>query len=348
MNGTLLTITSLPLREGPREGDKKETKMHRVLVTARIFGNISDKAYDIFKDRGIELAPNPYKGKGLSEEELIELIDGVHGLLTGVDQVSAKFIEKADQLKVISKFGAGVDNVDIAAATKKGIVVTRAPGTNSDSVADMAFALLFAISRRVVYAYDAIKKGEWPLIMGTELWNKTIGIIGLGQIGRRVAKRAKGFNMTILANDILPDEAFIKENNIKLVKLEELIQESDFITIHTPLTPDTKDLIDEEQLKAMKPSAYLVNTARGGIVNEAALYKALTSDTIAGAAFDVTVEEPPVDRQLIGLDNFVLTPHMAAFTNEAIANMERLSAQNIIDVLEGNMPEHVVNKEVVK
>ena len=166
--------------------------MHKVLVTARIFGHTSDKAYDIFKSKGIEIAPNPYKGKGLSEDELIELIDGVHGLLTGVDQVSEKFIQKADQLKVISKFGAGVDNIDIQAATQKGIVVTRAPGMNSDSVADMAFALLFAAARRVVYAYDAIKKGEWPLLLGTELWNKTIGIIGLGQIGKRVALRTKG------------------------------------------------------------------------------------------------------------------------------------------------------------
>jgi len=313
-----------------------------------MFGNISDSAYDVFTERGIAIAPNPYKGKGLSEEELIELIPGVQGLLTGVDQVSEKFIRAADELKVISKFGAGVDNIDISAATAKGIVVTRAPGTNSDSVADMAFALLFAAARKVVYAYDQVRSGKWPLILSTELGNKTLGIIGIGQIGKRVALRAKGFNMKVLANDIEPDETFVKENNIELTDLSRLLEESDFITIHTPLTGETRNLIGKSELEKMKPSAFLVNTARGGIVNEDALYDALTSNTIAGAAFDVLVEEPPVDRKLIGLDNFIVTPHIAAFTREAIANMERLSARNIIDVLQGKIPEHVVNPEVLR
>lgn len=322
--------------------------MHRVLVTARMFGNDSDSAYDAFTRRGIAVAPNPYKGKGLSEDELIELIPGVQGLLTGVDQVSEKFIRAADELKVISKFGAGVDNIDISAATDKGIIVTRAPGTNSDSVADMAFALLFAAARKVVYAYDQIRSGQWPLILSTELWNKTLGIVGIGQIGKRVALRAKGFNMKVLASEIAPDETFVAEHNIELTDLNRLLEKSDFITIHTPLTDATRNLIDKKELEKMKPTAFLVNTARGGIVNEDALYDALTSNTIAGAAFDVLVDEPPVDRKLIGLDNFIATPHISAFTKEAITNMERLSAQNIIDVLQGRIPEHVVNPEVLK
>ena len=321
--------------------------MHRVLVTARMFGNTSDKAYDIFKTKGIEVAPNPYKGKGLSEDQLIELIPGVHGLLTGVDEVSEKFIQATDDLKVISKFGAGVDNIDISAATDKGIVVTRAPGTNSDSVADMAFALLFAAARKVVYAYDRIRSGEWPLMLSTELWSKTLGIIGIGQIGKRVALRAKGFNMKVLASEIAPDEDFFNEQGIELVDLSRLLEESDFITIHTPLTDETRNLIDRKEFEKMKPTAFLVNTARGGIVNEDALYDALISGTIAGAAFDVLEEEPPRNRKLIGLDNFIVTPHISAFTKEAIGNMERLSAQNIIDVLEGNPPPHVVNPQVL-
>jgi len=312
-----------------------------------MFGNISDSAYDVFTERGIAVAPNPYKGKGLSEDELIELIPGVHGLLTGVDQVSEKFIRAADELKVISKFGAGVDNIDISAATAKGIIITRAPGTNSDSVADMAFALLFAVARKVVYAYDQVRSGKWPLIQSTELWNKTLGIIGIGQIGKRVALRAKGFNMRVLASDIAPDVTFVEEHNIELTDLSRLLEESDFITIHTPMTDETRNLIDKGELEKMKPTAFLVNTARGGIVNEDALYNALTSNTIAGAAFDVLIDEPPVDRKLIGLDNFIVTPHIAAFTREAITNMERLSAQNIIDVLQGKIPEHVVNPEVL-
>jgi len=321
--------------------------MHKVLVTARIFGHVSDMAYNIFKTKGIEVAPNPYKGKGLSEDQLIELIPGVHGLLTGVDEVSEKFIQAADDLKVISKFGAGVDNIDVDAATDKGIIVTRAPGTNSDSVADMAFALLFAAARKVVYAYDQIRSGEWPLMLSTELWSKTLGIIGIGQIGKRVALRAKGFNMKVLASEIAPDEDFFNEQGIERVDLSRLLEESDFITIHTPLTDETRNLIDRKELEKMKPTAFLVNTARGGIVNEDALYDALISDTIAGAAFDVLEEEPPRDRKLIGLDNFIVTPHISAFTKEAIGNMERLSAQNLIDVLEGNTPPHVVNPQVL-
>ncbi|MBW1700146.1 MAG: phosphoglycerate dehydrogenase [Deltaproteobacteria bacterium] len=322
--------------------------MYKVLVTARIFGHVSEDAYNGFKEKGIEVLPNPCKGRALSEDELIEMIDGAHGLLTGVDPVTARVIESARQLKVISKFGAGVDNIDLQAATRKGVIVTNAPGTNSDSVADMAFSLMLAISRRIPLAFDLVRKGEWPLLMGTEIWNKTLGIVGLGNIGKRVALRAKGFNMKVLAYEIAPDEPFVKANDIQLVGLDQLLRESDFISIHTPLTAETRNLMGKEQFAFMKPSAFLVNTARGGIVDEAALYEALKSEKIAGAAFDVLEQEPPKDRKLLGLDNFIVTPHIAAFTAEAIGNMERLSSQNIIDVLEGRIPPHVVNKEVLK
>ncbi len=322
--------------------------MHKVLVTVRIFANLSSNpAYDILKDKGIELVPNPYKGKGLSEDELMELIPGVHGLLTGVDQVTAKFIQASDKLRVISKFGTGVDNIDIKAATEKGIIVTKAPGMNSDSVADMAFALLFAIARRVPYASDKVKNGEWPLILGTEIWGKTLGIIGLGEIGKRVALRAKGFNMRVSVYEIEPDEEFIEDHKLEVVDLNRLLQESDFVSIHTPLLDDTRDLIGKKEIQRMKPDAFLINTARGGIVNEDALYDALTSGVIAGAAFDVLKDEPPADRKLIGLENFVGTPHISAFTKEAINNMARISAQNVVDVLEGKIPPFVANKEVL-
>jgi D-3-phosphoglycerate dehydrogenase len=160
--------------------------------------------------------------------------------------------------------------------------------------------------------------------------------------------RAKGFNMKILAYDIVPDDYFVKENNIELINLNQLLQESDVISIHTPLTSESKNLIGPVQLEMMKPSAFLVNTARGGIVDEDALYDALKSGKIAGAAFDVLKDEPPQDRKLFELDNFIATPHMAAFTTEAISNMERMSAQNVIDVLDGNVPPYVVNTEVLK
>jgi D-3-phosphoglycerate dehydrogenase len=321
--------------------------MYKVLVTARIFGHLADDSFDIFKNSGFELANNPYRGKGLSEDELIELIRGVHGLLTGVDQVTAKVINAADELKVISKFGAGVDNIDVAAATQKGVVVTNAPGMNSDAVADMTFSLILSIARRIPFASDQVRKGNWPLIVGTEICNKTLGLIGLGEIGKRVAVRAGGFNMKILAYELLPDEQFIQKLGIKRVSLNRLLQESDFVSIHVPLTSETKDLIKTEQLEMMKPTAYLINTARGGIVDENALHDVLQSRELAGAAFDVFKEEPLKEKALIELDNFIVTPHISPFTKEAIENAEKLSAQNIIDVLKGQSPPFIVNPEVL-
>jgi D-3-phosphoglycerate dehydrogenase len=321
--------------------------MYKVLVTARIFGHLSDDSFDIFKNSGFELADNPYREKGLSGNELIELIGGVHGLLTGVDQVTAKVINAADELKVISKFGTGVDNIDVAAATHKGVVVTNAPGMNSDAVADMTFSLILSIARRIPFANDQVRKGNWPLIVGTEICNKTLGLIGLGQIGKRVAMRAGGFNMKILAYELLPDEQFVQELGIKLVPLNRLFQESDFVSIHVPFTSETEDLIKTEQLEMMKPTAYLINTARGGIVDENALYHALESGEIAGAAFDVFKEEPLKQKALIELDSFIATPHISPFTKEAIENAEKLSAQNIIDVLKGQFPPFIVNPEVL-
>lgn len=321
--------------------------MNRVLVTARIFGHLSDDSFDIFRKSGFEVVQNPYRGKRLLENELLELIGDVHALLTGVDQVTAKVINAADELKVISKFGTGVDNIDVAAATQKGVIVTNAPGMNSDAVADMTFSLILSIARRIPFANDQVRKGNWPLIVGTEICNKTLGLIGLGQIGKRVAMRAGGFNMKILAYELLPDEQFVQELGINLVPLNRLLQESDFVSIHVPLTSETKDLIKTEQLEMMKSTAYLINTARGGIVDENALHAALESGEIAGAAFDVFKEEPLKEKALIELDNFIATPHISPFTKEAIENAEKLSAQNIIDVLKGQFPPFILNPKVL-
>ena len=319
--------------------------MHSVLVTARIFGQISDQAFDVFRKNGLKVVPNPYRGKKLSEIELIELIGGVDALVSGLDQVTAKVIGASDQLKVISMFGTGVDHIDVKAATEKGIVVTNTPAVNSDAVADMTFALMLAISRKIPFAFDQIKEQKWPLIIGVEVCNKTLGLIGLGQIGKRVALRAAGFNMKILANKRFRDEPFINEKKIKLVPLNQLLRESDFVSIHVPLTPETRDLIGPDQFEIMQPTACLINTARGGIVDESALYDALKSGKIAGAAFDVLKEEPLKERRLLELENFILTPHISAFTREAIEKTEKLSAQNVVDVLKGHHCPNIINPE---
>jgi D-3-phosphoglycerate dehydrogenase len=314
-------------------------------VTARIFGQISDQAFDVFRKNGLEVVPNPYAGKGLSENELLELIGGVHGLLTGLDKVTAKVIFAADQLKVISKFGAGVDNIDVKAATEKGIVVTNTPAVNSEAVADMTFALMLAIARRIPFAFDRVKEQQWPLIVGVEVCNKTLGLIGLGQIGKRVAIRAGGFNMRILIHEKYPDNQFVQEHRIQLAPLNQLLRESDLVSIHVPLTPETKNLIGQEQFEMMRPTAFLINTARGEIVDENALYEALKCGKIAGAAFDVLKEEPLKERRLLELENFIVTPHISAFTKEAIEKTEKLSAQNVVDVLKGHHCHNIINPE---
>ena len=321
--------------------------MSSVLVTARIFGHLSDKSLDMFTRNGLDVVPNPYKGKGLSENELIGLIKGVDALLTGVDQVTAKVIRAADRLKVISKFGTGVDNIDLDAATENGIIVTNTPGMNANAVADMTFSLMLGIARKVTLAFDQVRAGRWSLIVGTEIWKKSLGLIGLGKIGKGVAIRASGFNMKLLAYDKFPDKKFAKERNIKLVTLNQLLQASDFISIHVPLTPDTENLIGKCQFEMMKTSAFLINTARGGIVDENALYDALVSGRIAGAAVDVLKEEPPKKNRLVELENFIITPHISSFTKEAIRNTERVSAQNIIDLLKGGHSPYIVNPEVL-
>ena len=319
-----------------------------MLVTARIFGHVSDQSFDIFKKHNIEVVPNPYRGKRLYEDELIALIGGVDGLLTGVDDVTSKVIYAADKLKVISKFGTGVDNIDITAATEKGIIVTNAPGTNSDGVADMTFALMFAAARRIPFAFDQVRQEKWPLIVGTAVWGKSIGLIGLGEIGKRVAMRARGFNMEVLCYEKFPDEKFIRQQKIKLVSLKQLLQTSDFVSIHVPLTDETSHLIGASEMEMMKPTAILINTARGGIVDEEALYKGLKSGKPMAAAFDVLKEEPPADLNLMDLDNFIVTPHISPFTKEAIEAAEQLSAQNLVDLLEGRYPANIINPEVLK
>jgi D-3-phosphoglycerate dehydrogenase len=319
--------------------------MHNVLVTARIFGQISDQAFDVFRKNGLKVVPNPYRGKKLSEIELIELIGGVDALVSGLDQVTAKVIGASDQLKVISMFGTGVDHIDVKAATEKGIVVTNTPAVNSDAVADMTFALMLAIARRIPFAFDQVKEQKWPLIIGVEVCNKTLGLIGLGQIGKRVAIRAGGFNMRVLAHEKSPDKQFVQEHRIQLVPLNQLLRESDFASIHVPLTPETKDLIGPDQFEIMQSTAFLINTARGGIVDENALYDALKYGKIAGAAFDVLKEEPLKERRLLELENFIVTPHISAFTREAIEKTEKLSAQNVVDVLKGHHCPNIINPE---
>jgi len=296
----------------------------------------------MFTERGYEIKRNN-TGRPYEKEEMLKLIRDIDGIIIGIDELSAEIIEEADALKVISKYGIGLDNIDINTATNKKIIVTSTPTANVDAVADLAFGLILSLARRIPEADKKTKSGKWEKIIGKSVWEKTLGVIGLGKISRQVVKRAIGFEMNILAFDIVKDKKFVQKYGIKYVNLEKLLRKSDYITIHIPLNDATRGMISYEELEKMKKNAFLINTSRGGIVDEEALYDALRNNKLRGAALDVYNNEPLRESPLKELDNVIMTPHIGAYTEEAIENMSIQAAQNLIDVLEGREPQNRVN-----
>lgn len=323
--------------------------MNKVLVTARSFGRFSRKPYEIIDQAGCILAPNPWPGQKLSEEQLLTLTGDIDALICGEDAVTARVIDTAKKLKVISKFGVGVDKIDVEAASSHGIAVCNTPGANSESVADMAFCLMLGAARCLPRADAEVKQGLWQPIFGNEVFQKTIGIVGLGRIGRALARRAKGFNMRILGFDQYPDSQWAEREGVFLVDLKTLLAEADFVSLHLPSSPATKGFIGATELARMKQTAYLINTARGDLIDEEALSGVLRAGKLAGVGMDVFEKEPPAPSSpLLHLPNVVLSPHIAAHTVEAIDNMGVMSAQNVIDFLSGRQSEFVVNPTVLK
>ncbi len=283
--------------------------------------------------------------------EEVKEIDGLLCLLT--DKIDAEVMDAAPKLKVISNYAVGYDNIDIAEATKRGIIVGNTPGVLTDTTADLAFALLMAAARRIVEGDKFVRAGKWKtwgptLLLGRDIHGATLGIIGLGRIGSTVAKRAKGFDMRILYYDIRRREDLEKELGVEYVDLDTLLAESDFVTIHTILSPETYHLIGEREFKLMKKTAILINAARGPIVDPKALYKALTEGEIAYAALDVTEPEPiPSDDPLLTLDNIIIVPHIGSASYATRAKMATMAAENLIAGLKGEMPPNPVNPEAL-
>ncbi|WP_338421073.1 phosphoglycerate dehydrogenase [Mesobacillus harenae] len=273
-----------------------------------------------------------------NEEKFSEALRDADALIVGVEKISPAVLKHAEKLKVIAKHGAGVDNIDLKEAARRNIVVANAPGANRHAVADLVFGLFFSIARQIPAAFESIKSKEWPRLVGNEVYNKTLGVIGTGRIGKEVIKRAQGFNMNVLCFDLYPDDQIEKQGFGRYVAFQELLEEADFITVHTDLNDETKALIGQDELTMMKKNAFLVNAARGGIIDEQALYQALASKEIKGAAMDVFEKEPLLDSPLLQLSNFIATPHMAGYTEEALREVGVLTAQNVIDVLEQRKP----------
>ncbi|MFX1537874.1 MAG: phosphoglycerate dehydrogenase [Promethearchaeota archaeon] len=324
----------------------------KIFASSRSFGLHCQEAVEMIKEVA-EVERSTFN-RALTEAELIKILPAYDGIIVGVDKISKEVVQECNKLKIVAKHGAGVDNIDLNACTKRGVVVTYVPGASAESVADFTFCLILALARKLIDAHISTKSGKWESkkFMGVELYNKSIGIIGMGGIGSRVARRARGFGMRILCFTNNPERHNEegRKYRIKFVDLPTLLEESDIITIHCALTPATKGLIGSEEFSLMKKSALLVNTARGPIVDENALYKALKEKKIAGAALDVYSEEPPKPsyKKIFELANVIVSPHIASYTIDAIMNVDLIQARDIVRVLRGEKPEFVANPEVLK
>ena len=284
---------------------------------------------------GCELVRNR-SGRKLSEQELIESLPGVFGTIAGVEPYNERVFAAAPELKVVARMGVGYDLIDVAAATRHGVAITMGFGTNHEAVADHAFALMAGLGNRLLAYHGQVMAGDWGGHFQPGLYRTTIGIIGLGRIGRALARRCRAFEMRILAYDAMPDAAFAREHGIELVDLETLFREADFVSVNAPLTPETEKLVNRERQALMKPSAFLINTARGGLVDEVALYEALAAGRIAGAGLDVFEAEPlPANSPLRELSNVLLTPHCAGGSIEAVVAMANRCVDNILAIRDG-------------
>jgi D-3-phosphoglycerate dehydrogenase len=318
-----------------------------VLIEARPFCAFDNSPMEQLEKSGMDLID--MRGSGVEAPEFVNALKKVDAVLCGNDLVvNDDVLDMAPRVKAIAKIGAGLDTVDIQAATRHRAVVFHTPGANNQAVADHTFALILNVARKIIYCDRSLRENRWEHtnVMGLEIWQKTLGLIGLGAIGRCVALRAKGFQMKVVAHDPFWPTEFAEEQGIEKVEIEELLKISDIISIHVPLIPETQSMINERTLSIMKPSAILINAARGGIVNETDLYHALKKKVIAGAGIDVFENEPPSGSPLLELDNVVLTPHTAAFTFEGMNNMSVGVVEQLIEYYQGNQPIYTVNPEV--
>jgi glyoxylate reductase len=318
--------------------------MPKVFITRQI----PEAGTNLLKKKDFEVSVGP-EGK-ISREELLEKAKGVDAILSVLtEKIDKEVMEAAgSQLKIVANYAVGYDNIDVEEAKKRGIMVTNTPGVLTDAVADHAVALFFAVVRRVVEADKYTRAGQYQawgpkLFLGGDIKEKTLGIVGLGRIGFAVAQRMKnGFGMRVVYYDIRRNEQLEKEEGFEYRQLDDLIKEADFISLHTALTDQTRHLINKERLELMKPTAYLINTSRGPVIDEKALVEVLKNKKIGGAALDVFENEPELTPGLAELENVVLTPHIASATKETRDKMAKMAANNIIAALEGQTPPNLV------
>ena len=313
----------------------------KVICTSPSFAKYDATPITTLQQQGFELITLPADAPLSALEP--HLADTV-AMIVAFTDVNEELLSKAPQLKIVCKHGVGVDNINLDATRARGIYVTNVPDANKHAVADFAFALILNSARQVTQAATDTRAGHWPRIFATDVYGKTLGIVGLGNIGKQVALRAKGFNMRVIAFDFYPDAKFAAEHGIEFVDMERLTEASDFITLHTPLTNETRNLFDAARIRRMKKSAFLINVSRGGVVNEQDLFQALQDNVIAGAAADVFEQEPLAEHPLFTLSNFIPTSHIAGYTDGAISAIgERCVMQIVQCIKQGERPVNVMN-----
>ncbi|MEO2018616.1 MAG: phosphoglycerate dehydrogenase [Fuerstiella sp.] len=316
--------------------------MPKVLITPEALIDADGPHIDLLKEAGFDIAfpNNPQFTRGLGdEEEGVDELSGADAVIAGSEHITAWMLDRLPQLRVIARNGVGFDRVDVPAATERNIVVTITPKSVHEAAAEHALALLLAVSKQIVAGDRAVRAGEWPRDLIEPVRRKTIGILGLGRIGRSMAIRAAAMGMTVIAHDAFPDETFAREHNIELVDFDTLIERCDVLSIHCPNTVETRGVINRDVFRRMKANAILINTARGPIVNEADLIAALQDGSIKAAGLDVFEQEPPAkDNPLFKLHNVVLTPHAAGADALAMRDMAIESASNVIALHQGQWP----------
>lgn len=323
--------------------------MAKIFITREIPGTALEKMTSSGNEVEISKLDRP-----LTEEEFLEKAVGVDAVLTLLtDRINGDVIDAVGpQLKIVSNYAVGFDNVNLKEATDRGVVVTNTPSDEvNEAVAEHTWALILSLARRIVEADEATRRGAFKgwepnIFLGVNLIGKTLGIIGLGRIGSMVARRAKGYNMNLLYNKHSRDEAMEGELGVSFAELDELLEKSDFITLHVPLTEETHHMINKDTLAKMKKGAFLINTARGSVVDEYDLVASLKDGKLSGVALDVFDNEPNINPELISMENVILTPHIASATFEAREKMGNQAVDAIINTLEGKKPDNIVNEEV--
>jgi D-3-phosphoglycerate dehydrogenase / 2-oxoglutarate reductase len=323
--------------------------MRKVLVALPTVHEHLHAALERLRAAGCEIVFNPH-GRMFREDELAAALRDVVATIAGTEPYTERVFAAAPQLKVVARSGVGYDAIDVAAATRHQVAIAMGFGANHNAVADFAFSLMAALASKLIPYHALVADGRWQRSAHMPLWQATTGIIGLGRIGQALARRCRGFEMRVLAYDVLPDAGFAQQHGVELVDLPTLFTAADFISVHAPHTAETHKIVSRERIDLMKPTAFLVNTARGGLVDEAALAEALRDGKIAGAGLDVFEVEPlPPDSPLRDLPNVVMTPHCAGSSIDAIAAMADRCVDNALALLQDRNPgaDYVLNPEVV-